>query len=142
MTYCDVNDVGALLGVTIGETSTPTTTQVQAFINYINAEIVMMLNVCRIPAPAMDDPLFKVLKGKCAIGAAGIAAHTLLAGAEDVSKTLGAKYNSMYDAFIKDFLKDPNKYCILDNGILIDNQVTDGSYNEDDIPYMDNDWTP
>ncbi len=108
--YATVADVQALItsasgsGLTIGATSTPTTTQVEGFLDQTAAEIDSFLRAKgygTIPASGTNDKL--LLKKYTALGAAVLTWRTAFGGYDDTSrvKAWAEEYAAFLDRLAK-----------------------------------------
>lgn len=144
MAYCDYNDVGMMLAFTFDSDTKPTSTKVTEIIAMISSEINMVLKSVGIELPTAGTDFYNLVKLNTMKGSAAVAGITLYSNTEDIEGSQGDYYKKEYNAFLLDLKTNPDRYKETIKESYIGNQVTDGTYTEDEITetFIENDWTP
>lgn len=138
--YCTYSDVSALYGTTYTASTTPTSTQVTAWITLITSEIDTVLYKIGITSQPTDTDALNVLKIYCSFGTACLVGMVHYHNSVKINDTKPVNFCQKY----KEFIEDPS---ILLN-ILgpssdgVSNIVLDGTKTEDEIEktFLDNDY--
>ena len=143
MSYCTYEDVGLLLSLTFDETlSKPLASKVTDIISLIASEINMTVVAAGVALPSSGTDFYNVLRLKNMHGAAGVVGVAYYGNTEDVAGSQGVFYRDSYNKFLLDLSENPTNYKNYKNAMVLENQVTDGTYTEESLAdvFIGNDW--
>lgn len=132
--------------VAIGASSSPTSSEVQIWLDEAEAEINGILSGAGLVSPNVNANGIKILRNKVTTYVAGLVSQALAAAGGDGGNTDGADAEVKWDAFLTDLMNNPIKWGgILQGGSAGDAAIKARSHvthNQDGLSKSNGDFTP